>query len=649
MKATKRINVEVLSKKLMQTISTVQYVTGLQIVMSVKDFDIPAGTTAKAFFEKPSKKFVYQDAVISGNDITIDVNNQALTEYGSVYYQVRLTNGDDIITTFSGKIDVEKSLADNSATSSETIVPAFDSAVQKAVKEIESARDSAIQFIGNGLDSTLTTEGKAADAAATGKAVAELKGDLVNITDDFNTENNCLKSNITELRNSEDKFNTLMHNVVRVKDQYSDELLTEDGRNIIYNIYGVHTDSSFSSEGIPADAMAVGKKFKEITYGHFHEYGLPTLYLYGDTSLMTKENRVTLDYIYGNLSGVCTCKWQGSSSLAFPKKNYTIVFDNPFLAKSGWGEQRKYCFKANFIDSSNARNLVSNFLWQKIVHDRGTKQSMPTDIYAPFSGAIDGFPCIIFINENFQGIYTFNMPKDAWTFGITDGNCAVLNANNADNSVCRFMATTTTQEIADESTFALEVNTDAFEVDDVATSINKVLSICANASGSDYKDSLSPYISIDSAIDYMIFSALTDNWDGIAHNYNLVTYDGVKWYFSAYDMDKTFGHLGGQFRGVKDSLSLAHIGYLHKLFGLILQYDKELVKERYSELRNDILSEDNVQTEFYNFMSKIPIALKVEDNKTWTGTPATDVNGLNQITNFYRLQCDKIDKEVSNL
>lgn len=178
MKVTKRINVEVLSKKFVPTINAVQYDTGLQIVMSIKDFDIPEGTTAKVFFEKPSGKFVYQKGTISGNDITIDVENQSLAEYGFVYYQVRLINVEDIITTFSGKIDVEKSLADSSATSSETIVPAFDAVVQNAVTEIESARDSAIQFIGNGLDATLTTEGKAADAAATGKAIDELKGDL---------------------------------------------------------------------------------------------------------------------------------------------------------------------------------------------------------------------------------------------------------------------------------------------------------------------------------------------------------------------------------------------------------------------------------------------------------------------------------------
>lgn len=179
MKAARKLNVEVTRRRFLQTIDAVQYDTGVQIVLTVKDLTIPSGTTARVFFKKPSGKFVYQDAVVSGNVVTIDVHNQALTEYGNVTYQVRLANGADIVTTFSGKIEVQPSLADSSATTSETVVPAFDAAVQSAVTEIESARDGAIAYIGQGLDDTLSVEGKAADAKATGAAVAELKGDIV--------------------------------------------------------------------------------------------------------------------------------------------------------------------------------------------------------------------------------------------------------------------------------------------------------------------------------------------------------------------------------------------------------------------------------------------------------------------------------------
>lgn len=107
-----------------------------------------------------------------------------------------------------------------------------------------------------------------------------------------------------------------------------------------------------------------GEEFK------YAEYGLPVLELTGDTSAMTKENPVTLAYKYKDMAGTCEVKWQGSSSLSYPKKNYTIKFDQEFEAKEGWGAQKKYCLKANFIDHSHARNVVSAKLWGDIVRSR---------------------------------------------------------------------------------------------------------------------------------------------------------------------------------------------------------------------------------------------------------------------------------------
>ena len=94
-----------------------------------------------------------------------------------------------------------------------------------------------------------------------------------------------------------------------------------------------------------------------------NEYNLPILALTGDISGMDKDNAVTLNYIYKELSGTCDVKWQGSSSLAYPKKNYTIEFDKAFEAVEGWGTQKKYCLKANFIDFTQCRNVVSAKLW----------------------------------------------------------------------------------------------------------------------------------------------------------------------------------------------------------------------------------------------------------------------------------------------
>ena len=147
-------------------------------------------------------------------------------------------------------------------------------------------------------------------------------------------------------------------------------------------------------------------------------YGLPVLHLAGDTAGMSKDNAVTMDYVYGERSGTASVKWQGSSSLSYPKKNYTIKFDNAFEAFDGWGAQKKYCLKANWIDHSHARNVVSAKLWGEVVKSRENTNAKLSVL--PNGGAVDGFPCIIMLNGDFHGLYTFNIPKDGWLYGMND-------------------------------------------------------------------------------------------------------------------------------------------------------------------------------------------------------------------------------------
>ena len=96
---------------------------------------------------------------------------------------------------------------------------------------------------------------------------------------------------------------------------------------------------------------------EEIAF-NYAAYGLPIVYLTGDTTGMDKDNAVQMQYAYGDMSGECEVKWQGTSSLNYPKKNYTIKFDNAFEAVEGWGEQKKYCLKAYYIDYSHLRDRL---------------------------------------------------------------------------------------------------------------------------------------------------------------------------------------------------------------------------------------------------------------------------------------------------
>lgn len=147
MKATKEIDIYLIRKRNVRTIDVVQYDTGVQLVFTVKDFTIPSGATAALYVQKPSGKFVLQEDGISvaGNIITVNLENQAITEHGKAPYQVSLKSGSDVITTFTGLMMVEKSLKDAGTTESKTVIRAFDQAVSDHVAEFQAKAEQIVQ------------------------------------------------------------------------------------------------------------------------------------------------------------------------------------------------------------------------------------------------------------------------------------------------------------------------------------------------------------------------------------------------------------------------------------------------------------------------------------------------------------------------
>lgn len=375
----------------------------------------------------------------------------------------------------------------------------------------------------------------------------------------------------------------------------------------------------------------------------YSAYGLPELALTGDVSAMTKENAVTLDYVYGDKSGTCTCKWQGSSSLSYTKKNYTIKFDNAFEAVEGWGEQKKYCFKANYIDHTHARNIVSAKLWGAVVRSRSPENDTLEAL--PNCGAIDGFPCVITINGKYQGLYTFNIPKDGWMFGMGSGtNEAILCAGNSSAATC-FKG-----EAVVNTDFDLEYVTNEDNADWVTTSLNRLINACINSDGTDLDTTIAQYLDWESAIDYCIFTTLLGGTDMTAKNYLLVTYDGTKWFFSAYDMDSTYGlYWNGKSFINADSYDFAWYAARHKVVELIKNYKKDALKARYAQLRKGALSEANVLNTFSNFVCKIPERIYLSDTEVWPLIPSSAASNLAQIVNWYQTRAKIIDAQMEAL
>lgn len=387
--------------------------------------------------------------------------------------------------------------------------------------------------------------------------------------------------------------------------------------------------------------------------GDTSNFSLPKLFLEGDTTDISKDNTVSMiaEYISNemNFSEECTLKWQGTSSLNYPKKNFTIKLNNKF--DLGFGEQKKYCLKANYIDHSHARNIVSARLWSEIVSSRENYDTLPIELKnTPNNGAIDGFPIKLYLNGIYEGIYTLNIPKDAWMFNMDDSkekHCVLCGENY--KSGC-FRATAK----IDGTDWSDEVH------DKVPTTIltrwNEVISFVMNSSDDEFMSNIDNYIDLESLIDYYIFAYVSCGLDSMGKNQIYCTYDGQKWYASMYDMDSTWGlywngshFVSSEYRCQKDYEAMTNSREGNLLFERLFELFNQEIVERYNELRKNVLSVKNIICKFEEFTDLISSDLYAEDIEIYTSIPSSTTNNIKQIRKYAKNRLDYVDNNIEKI
>ena len=419
-----------------------------------------------------------------------------------------------------------------------------------------------------------------------------------------------------------------------------------------------------------------------------------------------------------DLTGIGKIGVQGQSSAWLPKKNYSITFADKFLAKDDWLPSKKYTFKSCWNDPTWARNAVSGRLWAQCVASRPnvsyepildekkeelldqngdpiTVPSYPLDVY-PNHGTYDGFPIYIIANGKYIGLYTMLIAKDKDMFGIgqykqyKETECVVSNEGAGTNSAGGFKQANLVvdaekgEDVSGKSTawtyecipnekpnpsdYDKGVDDDGYKEDlskyeednaKFRASLNTMIQSVVDSTGTDAKDTnykkvSAQYLDYDSVVDYMIFSSLINAADDVSKNWLLVTYDGTKWFFSAYDLDTTWGNWCNGYRNSyllwrpdEGSPSLKDWNDYNRAMHMIWTYDPQRLIDRYEYLRSTVFSEENVYKEFLSFIRKIPMNAIEADRRLFR----TEPNGLDfaQIENWYRLRVKKMDKQIEDL
>lgn len=389
----------------------------------------------------------------------------------------------------------------------------------------------------------------------------------------------------------------------------------------------------------------------------------PKLFLEG--TLPTSKTSVTMKSIFslgGNLyKGYVDIKCQGSSSMTYPKKNFTLKFykDSSLTEKMkfnflNWGNQNKFCAKANWVDTLHLRNLVCAKLGYDMVKSRPNSEFKTNLLTAPRGGLVDGFPISIYLNGEFYGIYTMNIPKDDWTFNMDSNNpnhmvlCGETNndKNMSKISSCQFREPWSG---TDGDDWSVEVGT---LTDALKNSFNRCINFVMTASDSEFKNNIANYFDLYSLIDYYILVGYSCDVDSMARNMLMITYDGVHWGAGAYDLDTTFGtETGG---GIANSYTTLDwdTGY-HENNSLLFKRLRENfvseLKARYNELRENELNITNTILHAEEIYDAITDRMFEDEHEKWTNLPSVATNTMTRFRKFVKDRTDYMDTRYNNM
>ena len=426
----------------------------------------------------------------------------------------------------------------------------------------------------------------------------------------------------------------------------------------------VEVDDTLSKAGAAADAKATGDALNALNEANAaqderltaleQESGIVTvepadgdvpIIFYGAALPQTKDEAVmSISYVSKTLKrddADAETKAQGTSSLNYPKKNQTTKFSKAINFKN-WGLQKKYCMKANWIDLTHARNIVSAQLWGDVVKSRAKYLELPELLRtSPNQGAVDGFPALVYADGVYQERYTINIPKDAWMANMDktlDNHCILCGENYV--SGC-FRA----EARIDESDWSDEIH------DTVPTAIktrwNEIITFVMNSTDEEFKANLGNYFYVDSLIDYDLFALASCGLDSMGKNQLYMTYDGQKWIASMYDMDSTWGlYWNGSKFVASDYARTSYEDYAvsgregNLLYIRLEKLFYEEIQARWAELKSGALSYSNIMTRFENFIGIVQPHIVEEDYASttgggaFTGIPSQSTNHIQQIRAF---------------
>lgn len=394
---------------------------------------------------------------------------------------------------------------------------------------------------------------------------------------------------------------------------------------------------------------------------------------------------------------------QGNSSMGFIKKNGAFDFcndewigDDTFSVKFGdWVYQDSFHAKAFYTDFFKGASIVAYRFADMVEKSRGVFEDRPwkkallkdftlgtdqtnsaqiNDMSLQLNNEAkchpDGFPCIIYVDGAFYGIYAFcikkhrdnyHMKKDVaehvhldgmlyaqyiWNGTVDWTQFEIRNPKNlyykeSHGGTFEYDADVAQAEIAGDE----EVNAwiEAGQLPDgtvISSKIKKRLQTTAKvknyilalsqaipqikaASTTEEKKQLfEKYFDKEALIDYEIVQMATGDTDGYGKNWQWTTYDGVKWYVNEYDKDMSFG---GYFTGMYTQPAPTAGNWMGNNSsipsGQAISLYKDEIASRWKGLWGNIVSKETIVELFNDWLDRIGTENFKKEYEKWAEAP----------------------------
>ena len=373
---------------------------------------------------------------------------------------------------------------------------------------------------------------------------------------------------------------------------------------------------------------------------NYNNTTLPVIRMYGDTTNMTLETPVTMrikytspsEDLYGQSFDLpyCQVNWQGTSSLQYVLKNFTARLRDENMAVYDYTPYRNgipedtYCFKADYMESTHSRNVGI----AKFVNDCLYDEKNPMQLKNPnIRNTVNGFPCLMYINDELQGVYNFNLDRySTKSFGYTDESTLVYEVSaNSDTTAGAFYKWTE-ESGKDKLSYyksdfeCLYPPTRAAGNDNMSELI-RLIEWVNDSSDEDFRDNFEKYFNKQYVLRYYLFVLIFGAVDSLGKNMKLATWDGLIWYPQVYDADTTIGLDNTGFLKFDMDIEMGDEGVFNttgsQLWKRIVLLFQDDLKKEYALMRQDRFTVDNIMKYLYGEqISQIPAVYYNKDMQT---------------------------------